>query len=186
MIQHTSTVSIVKMAKSKVSSKRQTVHDSLRDEFEETLDARNVTNPEPSDTFPKAVPLPNPSDVQDELIDDLDDDALLNEPMASPDLNMTGLTMFQTFKDDLGFVVNTICDAHFDYVLAGLCLGLHSPMLGWMVLSSVFTAPTVILVQHSDWFNTTDLRSWLYLAGMVSFSLVSDIYVFYYLSRSVN
>lgn len=173
------------MTKPKASSKRQDLHDSLRQDFEEAMDARQENAPEPASLpFPKAVP-----DLEPELVDNSVSDALVKEVVDEDvddtvEVNPDGLAMFQTFKDDLTLVVTGISESHFDYFLGGVILTVHSSSLGCLILGSMFIIPNLILAQHTNWFQTLDFKIWVYLLAMISFSLLSNVYAVHYISMA--
>ena len=70
-----------------------------------------------------------------------------------------------------------------EYLIAGLLLGLHFPTVSWLLLTGVFAGPSVIVFRHSEWFQSTNMDSWLDLSKILGLCLTSDVFALYCLSN---
>ena len=95
-------------------------------------------------------------------------------------------TVFQAIQERLHILMKTAINIHLEYFIAGVFLGTHSPVSGWLFLTFLLSLPTITLLQNPEWIQRLRYQQLEHLVLFGAFMASSQGYAFYTLSRAIG
>jgi hypothetical protein len=125
-----------------------------------------VAEPEPE---PAPVPVPVPAP----------------EPVAAPapEEVVDPMELINSFENDMNILFKTAHENHFDYFVAGVFIANHFPSAGWILLSYLFSIPSINLVKQQNLFKNFARQNLMYLSLLFGICGASQFYAMYCLSN---
>jgi hypothetical protein len=83
-------------------------------------------------------------------------------------------------------IIQLMQSYHLEYFLAGIFVATHLPIVGWIILTAIFTVPSLTLFQHPEWLLKLryEPNEYAVLFAMMIFS--SQVYAIGCLSRALG
>lgn len=89
------------------------------------------------------------------------------------------IALINTFENDMTILFNNARVNHIDYFVAGVFIANHFPSVGWVLLSYLFSIPSISLLQQQDLFKKFVNQNLMYLSLLLGICGGSQMYAMY-------
>jgi hypothetical protein len=117
-------------------------------------------------------PVPPPGAVDDEA-----------SSVPVPEEGVDSMELINTFEHDMNILFKTAHENHFDYFVIGVFIANHFPSIGWILLSYLFSIPSINLVKQPNLFKNFARQNLMYLSLLFGICGGSQLYAMYCLSN---
>jgi hypothetical protein len=121
------------------------------------------------------VPPPGALQLGGEKAAEVDDE-------AAPELIDT-MELMNSFENDMRVLFKTAHENHLDYFVVGLFIANHFPPAGWIILSYLFSIPSINLIQQPNLLKNFARQNLMYLSLLFGICGGSQMYAMYCLSN---
>ena len=159
----------------------------LRDEFEDSLQARMAAEPlpvvepleanEPADEKPRLQ-------LETEVNDTEEDESEVHETEDNETEGDDPSTPYEMFRQELVTVFDWAYENRMTTYVYGLSLGMSFPKVGWGILALAWTVPTLTVIKHSEWFQPLRMEVKDLLA-ILAVCILSESLAMYCISRII-
>jgi hypothetical protein len=105
------------------------------------------------------------------------------EPVPVPEEPVNPMELINSFENDMYVLFNNAHENHFDYFVVGVFIANHFPSAGWILLSYLFSIPSINLLKQPNLFKNFARQNLMYLSLLFGICGGSQFYAMYCLSN---